>query len=176
MKSQPHLNLVHFKQWADQGLYEVVRKSFDRLSSEDSNTVLRILDHSLVVDLIFRNHLRGVRSDFRGPRSAELPDLCRLAQEAREVDDWYVSHVSDLSGSDFDRPLEFNFTSGKAARMSVGEVIEHVCLHGTYHRGQAGVILQKNGIEPNDDRLTDFLEAAYSREADKLSLSVASSD
>jgi len=28
------------------------------------------------------------------------------------------------------------------------------------HRGNAGIVLQKNGIAPNDDRMTDFLEAA----------------
>jgi len=44
--------------------------------------------------------------------------------------------------------------------MTVGEIIQHVSLHGTYHRGQAGVILQKNGFTPNDDRVNDFLELA----------------
>ena len=43
--------------------------------------------------------------------------------------------------------------------MTRGDILSHVCLHGTYHRGNAGIILQKNGIEPNDDRMTDYLEA-----------------
>lgn len=38
-------------------------------------------------------------------------------------------------------------------------VVDRVCLHGTYHRGNAGLLLQKNGVVPNDDRMTDFLEA-----------------
>jgi len=38
-------------------------------------------------------------------------------------------------------------------------VVDRVCLHGTYHRGNAGLLLQKNGVAPNDDRMTDFLEA-----------------
>jgi len=42
--------------------------------------------------------------------------------------------------------------------MRLGEIILHVCLHGTYHRGSAGIVLQKNGIAPNSDRMTDFLE------------------
>lgn len=44
--------------------------------------------------------------------------------------------------------------------MTRGEIILHVCLHGTYHRGNAGFLLQKNGIVPNNDRMTDFLEEA----------------
>jgi len=160
MTSQPYLNLVRFKQWADDGLYDVVGRSFDQLGLEDSTILRRILDHILVVDLIFRNRLRGQRSDFAAPRSDELPDLRRLTELTKEVDQWYVEHVGRLSDEEFNRELAFSFTSGKSARMTVGEIIEHVSLHGTYHRGMAGVILQKNGIDPNDDRLTDFLEAA----------------
>jgi uncharacterized damage-inducible protein DinB len=44
--------------------------------------------------------------------------------------------------------------------MTRGEIILHVCSHGTYHRGNAGIILQKNRITPNDDRMTDFLESS----------------
>jgi uncharacterized damage-inducible protein DinB len=56
--------------------------------------------------------------------------------------------------------LAFAFTNGTPARTSRGEIILHVCLHGTYHRGNAGIVLQKNGIKPNDARMTDFLETA----------------
>ena len=49
---------------------------------------------------------------------------------------------------------------GKPARMRRGEIILHVCLHGTYHRGNAGAVLQLKGITPSRDSLTDFLEDA----------------
>lgn len=160
MASLPYLNLMQFKQWAHAGLYEVASKDFDRLDAEDSTVLRRILDHILVVDRIFQNHLQGRSNGFGAPRSDELPDIRSLAGTAREVDDWYVSHVASLAPSDFDQALEFTFTSGKPARMTRGEIIQHVSEHGSYHRGQAGVILQKNGIKPNDDRMTDFLELA----------------
>jgi uncharacterized damage-inducible protein DinB len=44
--------------------------------------------------------------------------------------------------------------------MTRGEIILHVCLHGTYHRGNAGILFQKKGIVPNRDSMTDFLEMA----------------
>ena len=78
----------------------------------------------------------------------------------REVDDWYVSYVDSMSDEDFEQPVDFVFTSGKSARMTRGEILLHVCLHGTYHRGNAGLILLKNGVQPNPDAVTDFLEAA----------------
>jgi uncharacterized damage-inducible protein DinB len=45
---------------------------------------------------------------------------------------------------------DFVFTNGTPARMQRGEIMLHVCLHGIYHRGNADIILQKNGIASND--------------------------
>jgi uncharacterized damage-inducible protein DinB len=159
MADHPYSQLVGYKRWADRGLYDVVGQNLDRLNAQDAAIMLRILDHIHVVDKVFQHHLRGLAHDYRAPRSADLPDLPALASGAREVDDWYVSYVDTLPDSGFERPVDFVFTNGTPARMQRGEIILHVCLHGTYHRGNAGILLQKNGIAPNDDRMTDFLEA-----------------
>lgn len=92
------------------------------------------------------------------PRSEQVPELQVLASGAQEVADWYVSYVESLSEEDFDQPVDFIFTSGKAARMRRGEIILHVCMHGTYHRGNAGAVLQLKGLTPSRDSVTDFLE------------------
>jgi uncharacterized damage-inducible protein DinB len=89
-----------------------------------------------------------------------MPDLQKLAGDASHVDDWYASYVDTLSAHDFEQPVDFVFTNGTPARMTRGEILLHVCLHGTSHRGQAGFLLQKNGILPHKDRMTDFLDRA----------------
>lgn len=158
--AQPYSQLIAIKRWADRGLYDVLARNFDRLSAEESTIMLRILDHIHVVDRIFQHHLQGLPHTFKAPRSERIPDLQALADSAREVDDWYAAHVSRMTESDFEEPVDFVFTSGKAARMRRGEIIAHVCLHGTYHRGNAGAVLQLQGITPARDSITDFLEDA----------------
>jgi uncharacterized damage-inducible protein DinB len=69
-----------------------------------------------------------------------------------------AAHTRDFRA--FPQSVEFVFTNGTPARMRRGEIILHVCLHGTYYRGNAGIVLHKNGIAPKDDRMTDFLETA----------------
>lgn len=160
MNSQSYSKLIRYKQWADRGLYEVVTQTLDRLDTQDATIMVRVLDHIHVVDRVFQHHLQGLRHAFHAPRSDVMPDIRKLAEDAGKVDDWYVSYVNALSPLDFDQPLDFLFTSGKPARMTRGEIILHICLHGTYHRGNAGLVLQKNGITPNNDRMTDFLEQA----------------
>jgi uncharacterized damage-inducible protein DinB len=160
MTTHPYPQLVRYKQWADRGLYDVVGQNLNRLDTHDAAFVLRILDHIRVVDMIFQHHLEGLPHTFTAPQSEQMPDFEVLASGMREVDDWYASYVASLPEDDFDESVDFVFTNGSAARMRRGEIILHVCLHGTYHRGNAGLVLYKNGIAPNDDRVTDFLEKA----------------
>lgn len=160
MNARTYLELIRYKQWADRGLFDVVAETFERLGRDDAAILVRILDHIHVVDRIFEHHLRGLPHGFQAPRSAEAPSIRTLLEDSKRLDDWYVDYVGSLSETDFDRRVDFVFTNGTPARMTRGEIVLHVCLHGTYHRGNAGVILQKNGIKPNDDRMTDFLERA----------------
>lgn len=160
MRSIPYAKLVRYKQWADRGLYEVVRQHIDRLSPQDADILRRILDHIYVVDRIFQHHLQGLPHEYRAPRSSEMPDIAKLAQDVEQMDNWYVSYVWEQSSLALEQPVDFVFTDGTPARMTRGEIILHVCLHGTYHRGNAGLILQKNNIAPNQDRMTDFLSEA----------------
>jgi uncharacterized damage-inducible protein DinB len=160
MTSQPYSQLVRYKQWADRGLYEVVGQNLGRLTPEDASIMLRILDHMHVVDRIFQHHLHRTPHTFKAPRSEEMPEFQALANNAKEICEWYVSYVDSLAESDFEQPLDFLFTSGKQARMRRGEIILHVCLHGTYHRGNAGIVLQLKGLAPAPDGITNFLETA----------------
>jgi len=158
MTRQPYSQLMEIKRWADRGLYDVVSQNFERLTNEEASIMLRILDHIQVVDRIFQHHLQGLPHTFQAPRSERMPELQVLANSSREVDDWYTSYVGGLARSDFEQHVDFVFTSGKPARMRRGEIILHVCLHGTYHRGNAGAVLQLKGITPSRDAITDFLE------------------
>ena len=160
MSAHPYAQLVRYKQWADRGLYDVLTQHLDRLDASDTFIMLRILDHIHVVDRVFQSHLLGTSHGFAAPRSDDVPDFATLARGTRECDDWWVDWVGRVPERDFAQPLDFHFTNGTPARMTRGEIVLHVCLHGTYHRGNAGIVLQKNGIAPNDDRMTDFLETS----------------
>jgi uncharacterized damage-inducible protein DinB len=158
MTHAAYAQLIEVKRWADRGLYDTVSRNFDRLSPEEAFIMLRILDHIHAVDRIFQHHLQGLPHTYKAARSAEMPKLEALADSAREVDDWYASYVGTLAEEDIEQPLDFTFTSGKKARMRRGEILLHVCMHGTYHRGNAGAVLQLKGLTPSRDSVTDYLE------------------
>jgi len=160
MIRQPYAQLIDIKRWADHGLCNAISSNLDQLSNEETFIMLRILDHIHTVDRIFQHHLQGLPHAFQAARSEVMPQFQALANSIGEVDDWYASYVSGLSVNDFEQPVDFVFTSGKPARMRRSEIILHVCLHGTYHRGNAGAVLQLKGLTPSRDAITDFLEDA----------------
>ena len=151
--------LIHYKQWADDGLYRVIEGNLERLDALDKEVLLQILDHMHAVDRIFQHHLLGQPHEFERARLPQPLMFDALAKQVRAVDEWYVDYAGGLGDGLIDEEIDFVFTSGAPARMRRGDMMLHVPLHGTYHRGNAGLLLQKNGVKPNDDRLTDFLGA-----------------
>lgn len=155
-----YAKLINIKRWADHGLYRVVRDNLGQLAQADVSIMMRILDHMHAVDQIFQHHLQGLPHTFHAPRSEAMPAFEALAKSVKAVDDWYASYAESLPHDEFEQPIDFVFTSGKPARLRRGEILLHVCLHGTYHRGNAGALLQLRGITPNRDSITDFVEDA----------------
>lgn len=160
MADLPYLQLIEVKCWADRGLCGAIGEHADRLAAEEMAILIQILDHFHVVDRIFQHHLLGRAHDFRAARSDVPPAFEELAESIEAVDDWYRSYVGRLAPDEFDEYVDFTFTSGKPARMRRGEILLHVCLHGTYHRGNAGAVLQLKGLTPSRDSITDYLEEA----------------
>ena len=160
MSPQPYTQLIDIKRWADHGLTEAAMQNEGRQTAEEAVLMRRVLDHFHTVDRIFQHHLQGEPHGFRAAQSDVLPTLPALAEGIGEVDAWYAAYVRGLSADDLERPVDFTFTSGKPARMRVSEILLHVSLHGTYHRGNAGALLQLRGLKPSPDAVTDYLEDA----------------
>lgn len=159
MFTLPYRTLMHYKRWATNGLNSVLAGNLDRLAADEQVLVRRLLDHIQTVDEIFSHNLEGHAHGYRAPRSAELPSFDILASKARATADWYADHADALLPEEVDESIAFSFSNGEPARMTRGEMLLHVAMHAAGHRGQVALLLQKNGIEPWPDRMTDFLKA-----------------
>lgn len=153
----PYAQLIEVKCWADHALYDAVDRNRDQLDEQKWEIMLRILDHIHAVDRIFQSHLEGRPHEYLAARSEHLPAFETLAAGMREADDWYAAYANRLSPGEFDEPVDFTFTSGKPARITRAQMLLHICLHGSYHRGNAGAVLQLEGLTPGRDGITDFL-------------------
>jgi uncharacterized damage-inducible protein DinB len=161
----PYRTLMHYTRWATNGLNAVLSVSLERLPADEQVLVRRLLDHIETVDEIFSHNLDARPHDHRAPRSLELPSFDVLASKARSTADWYADYADALSPQKLDEVIDFAFSNGEPARMTRGEMLLHVALHAAGHRSQVALLLQKNGIVPFPDRITDFVGAEASEAA-----------
>jgi uncharacterized damage-inducible protein DinB len=159
MFTLPYRTLMHYKRWATNGLNAVIAENLDRLPADERILVRRLLDHIQAVDEIFSHNLDARPHGHLAPRSVELPSFDALASRARSTADWYADYADALLPDEVDEAIAFSFSNGEPARMTRGEMLLHVAMHAAGHRGQAALLLQKNGIQPWPDRMTDFLKA-----------------
>ena len=159
MFTLPYRTLIQQKRWTTNGLNGVLAGTLERLPGDEQVLVRRPLDHIEVVDDIFRHHLEARPHGYQAPRSTELPSFEELASRARATADWYAEYADALGPDAVDEAIAFSFANGEAARMTRGEMLLHVATHAAGHRGQVALLLQKNGIQPYPDRITDFLKA-----------------
>jgi uncharacterized damage-inducible protein DinB len=159
MFTLPYRTLIQQKRWATNGLNAILANDLQRLPADEQVLVRRLLDHIQTVDEIFRRNLVECPHGYTAPRSAEIPAFETLARDARATADWYADYADALRPEEVDETVDFAFSNGRSATMTRGEMLLHVATHAAGHRGQVALLLQKNGIVPFPDRITDFLKA-----------------
>ena len=153
--------LTRYKAWANKTLFSKLFSTPDIEKIKDIQAIISTLNHAYVVDCIFKAHLEKVPHSFTDVNTSPLPSLSQLNNSFSAIDKWYVDYTDAISDSELYERLEFQFTSGEKASMLRSEIIFHVINHGTYHRGNVGVLLQQNSISPDKDVITDFLRSEY---------------
>ena len=146
-----------YKQWANLEILDSIEALAVTANSDDARMALRILNHTYVVDSIFRSRIIGATPEFTGTNTEATPAVEELRSSVASMDAWFIEFVGQLSPSRLDRQLHFTFTDGDAGCMSVREILTHLIVHGAYHRGAAGRLLLQNSVPPPKDLFTRFL-------------------
>jgi uncharacterized damage-inducible protein DinB len=74
----------------------------------------------------------------------------------RELDAAWSEYLGGLSAGDLGREITYTNSKGESWTSTIREILMHVILHGTYHRGQIAMLVRQSGHAP---AYTDFIEA-----------------
>jgi uncharacterized damage-inducible protein DinB len=106
--------------------------------------------------------------------AAELLWMARLRQEAQKTAVWpelglddcgrwlpqlrreWEQYLAALGDGDLDRTISYTNSKGEEYKNAVRDVLVHLLMHGTYHRGQIAAAVRDRAGEP---AYTDFIEA-----------------
>jgi uncharacterized damage-inducible protein DinB len=89
--------------------------------------------------------LSGRRPDVAVWPSLSLDDAATLAE--RNAND-FDALLSSLSSHASDRTIVYRNSAGREFADTVEDILLHVALHGSYHRGQVSLVIRGGGGEP----------------------------
>jgi uncharacterized damage-inducible protein DinB len=148
-----HLNrLIAHLAWADDRVLAALRSA-----TTPDPTCLELFAHVLAAEHVWLARLRGDTPRHPVWPALSLEQCAALVQSnQRELQ----TFVTGLGPEDLGRPITYVNSAGRQFTSRVDDILLHVCLHGTYHRGQIAWELRRSGGVPMP---TDYI--AYVRGA-----------
>jgi len=136
----------NYQAWANHELLEKMEGFDPDQHREERHTALRLMNHCYVVNQIFVGHLIGKAHSFSADNTPDTPTLDELRCAVAALDQWYVEYVRTVSPERLSESVPFVFTDGDKGYMSREEMLNHVVMHGCYHRGEIGRIMRQGSI------------------------------
>jgi uncharacterized damage-inducible protein DinB len=59
----------------------------------------------------------------------------------------YELYLSSLNEHDIDRTVAYSNSAGQSFETAIEDILLHVALHGSHHRGQVNLLLRQSGSE-----------------------------
>lgn len=149
--------LYRYHAWANADLFEKLKELDPDTYANQLATALRLVSHFYVVSKIFAGHLQGVPHGFTSDNLEVTPSLSELQEAVTSTDQWYNEFVATASEASLAECVAFIFTDGDHGCMTRQEMLLHVALHASIHRGEVSRILWQLSVTPPWDTLAVFL-------------------
>lgn len=135
------LRLFDHARWANEEVYKA-------LQGADSvpEKVLTLLSHLASSEKVWLERLNG--RDTSGLKIWPEITLEDCEQFLRENAEKYKEYLSRLSDGELDTLITYRSSQGVEYSTYALDILNHVALHGSYHRGQIMTHLRLNGEEP----------------------------
>lgn len=131
--------LARYNLWANRRLFDAVAAlpagEAEKPRPSLFKTIIGTLNHNLVVALIWQAHLERREHGFKARNLVLHAGLDPLREAQTAIDEWFIAWAAAQGAEALGGLLDFRFISGKAGRMTRGEMLLHVVTHNSYHRG-----------------------------------------
>jgi uncharacterized damage-inducible protein DinB len=117
------------------------------------------LAHSELAHVLGAEHVWLSRLEGRPQTVAVWPELtideCEVL--ARETSAGFLAYVERIDDAALERTVHYRNSAGAEFDTKASEILLHVALHGSYHRGKVAAALRAAGAEP---AATDYISFA----------------
>lgn len=134
--------LARYNQWSDNVMFDGVAALPEGEALKPRTSLFRnmvhTLNHNYVIDRIWQAHLEGREHGYEARNTKDHPPLDELRRLQQEVDQWYVDWSSAQTDATLGETVHYTLIGGNRGAMTRGEILLHVVMHTSYHRGYVG--------------------------------------
>ena len=142
--------LLAYNRWANAEILEVASRLTPQQLAEDLSTshhsVQATLTHTLAAEWIWLMRCRGV-----SPKALldpnDFAELAALRSRWAEVEQDQQNLIDEQTDESLERVIAYTNTRGEQWAYPLGQIMQHVVNHSSYHRGQVTAMLRQLGAE-----------------------------
>ncbi len=136
--------------WADQ-------RTLESLASGAPPKAIELYAHVLAAEHLWLSRIRRQQS-----KIAVWPSLTReeCAKLARENGAGFAALLDKLDDQSLEREVAYTNSAGQSFTSRIDDILLHVCLHGSYHRGQVALLLRGANVPPAPTDYIAFVRGA----------------
>jgi uncharacterized damage-inducible protein DinB len=157
--------LTRYNAWANIVIFKAVAALPPGEAVKPRPSVFRnmvhTLNHNYVIDRIFQAHLEGREHGYAARNTAEHPPLDELWRAQQELDRWYIEWSDATPESSLNETVSFGFVGGGEGAMSRREILQHLVVHTSYHRGFVAQMMYDIPVRPPTTDLTVYLRDVH---------------
>ena len=155
--------LFAYTEWAN-GLFfdaidQLTEEQYSRTIPSSYSTIGDTLAHIISAEWIWLRR-------WNGESPTVVPEWCTgasretLHEELRKVETERAAFLATLTEDALAAPLSYRSIKGDPFTLPLGEQLQHVVNHSTYHRGQLTTMLRQAGATPPGTDLSIFFRTA----------------
>ena len=141
--------LLEYTTWANRRVLRAAAalkvEDFKRDLGGSHGGVRGTLAHTLSAEWLWLERWKGV-SPARLLDEGEFPDVVALSERWRAVNAHRDFWFRGLDEAAFAEPVRYRSLEGKPHEVPLGQLVQHVVNHSSYHRGQVAVLLRQLGV------------------------------
>lgn len=147
--------LFEYDDWANR---EVVT-SLQKLPYAPHKAV-RLMAHVVAVEYVWLARLKGQADPAVWPEWT----VAEISRQREALPNIVAEYFKSEAAGNFETAISYANTKGERWTNSVGDILMHIVMHSTYHRGQVATVLRDTGIAPP---YTDYIQAVRTQQIEE---------
>lgn len=157
--------LARYNAWANELIFNAVAALPEGEAVKPRPSVFKnmvhTLNHNYIIDRIFQAHLEGRAHGYGARNTADHPPLAELWRAQQELDRWYIDWTDAAPEASLNEKVHFEYVGGGEGEMSRREILQHLVVHTSYHRGFVAQMMYDIPVRPPTTDLTVYLRDVH---------------